>query len=152
MNASTKTARYKLASPILILSLIGLSACSMLTPQTTRTGEIRDVTVEEGLAPATMHARIGDEVRWVNYRTLPVKIEFIYNDLDGASCHRGFTNVIGMMTASITVEAHKSASVCFSKTGVIPYTVRMESSLPSGEQIVKGEIRVGNRSRAAADR
>lgn len=152
MNRGTKTARYKLAIPALMLSLIGLSACSMFTPQTTRTGEIRDVTVEEGLAPATINVRIGDEVRWVNHRTLPVQIDFIEKDLDGVSCHRGFTNWIGMKTESTTVGPSKTASVCFSKTGVIPYNVRMESALPGGKQIVKGEIRVGNPGSAAADR
>lgn len=150
MNTDTKTARYKLAIPALILSVIGLSACSMLTPQTTRTGEIHDVKVEEGLAPAIIDVRIGDEVRWVNHRTLPVQIDFIDKNLDGVSCHRGFTNWIGMKTESSTVGPSKSVSVCFSKTGVIPYNVRMESALPGGKQIVKGEIRVGDPSSAAA--
>jgi plastocyanin len=96
--------------------------------------------------------RIGDEVRWVNHRTLPVQIDFVDKDLDGVSCQQGFTNWIGMKTESTTVGPSKSASLCFSKTGMVSYNVRMKSALPGGKEIVYGEIRVGYPGSAAADR
>lgn len=150
MTTGTKTVRYRLTIPALILSLIGLSACAMLDPPTTRSGEIHDVKVEEGITPSTLAVGIGDEVRWVNHRTLPIRIDFLDGALDEVSCQRGFTNWIGMKKESTTVGASKSASLCFSKAEVITYNVRMDSALPGGKQIVQGEVRVGNPSGAAA--
>jgi plastocyanin len=143
MSPCIKTAGYRFAIPTLILGLIGLSACSILTPQTTRTGEIRAITIEEGLEPTILTVGIGDEVRWVNHRTLPVQIDFLNEDLDTVSCQRGFTNWIGVKKESTIVGSSESVSVCFSKAGEVTYNVRMDSALPGGQQIVKGEIRVG---------
>jgi len=133
----------------LILGLIGLSACAMSTPATTRSGEIHDVKIEEGLEPATLTAGIGDEIRWVNHRRLPVRIDFLGGALDEISCQRGFTNWIGMKKESATLGVNESVSLCFAKATVIDYNVRMDSALPGGKQIVRGEVRVG-RSRGGA--
>ena len=134
---------YGLAVPSLLLGLIGLSACAMLDPPTTRSGEIREVKIEEVIIPATLAVGIGDEVRWVNHRRLPVRIDFLGKELDEVSCQRGFTNWIGMMKESATVGGGESASLCFSKAGVITYNVGMDSALPGGKQIALGEVRVG---------
>ena len=149
MNQGINNFRYRLTLPSLILSLIGLSACAMSTPPTTRSGEIHDVKIEEGVEPTTLSAGIGDEVRWVNHRSSDVRIDFLDGALDEVSCQRGFTSWMGMQKESTTVAANKSASLCFSKAGVVLYNVRMNSALPGGKQIVQGEVRVG-RSRGAA--
>lgn len=135
---------YRLAVPSLILGLIGLSACAMSTPSTTRSGEIHDVKIEEGLTPAILTVGIGDEVRWVNHRTRDVRIDFLGEALDEVSCQRGFTNWVGMKKESAIVKANESATLCFAKAAVIDYNVRMDSSMPGGKQIVRGEVRVGN--------
>lgn len=149
MNKRVNNAGYCLTLPSLILGLIGLSACAMSTPPTTRSGEIHDVKIEEGIEPTTLSAGIGDEVRWVNHRSSDVRIDFLDGALDEVSCQRGFTSWMGMQKESTTVAANKSASLCFSKAGVVLYNVRMNSALPGGKQIVQGEVRVG-RSRGAA--
>ncbi|MBA5865131.1 MAG: hypothetical protein GDA67_00370 [Nitrospira sp. CR1.3] len=152
MNASMHHAGNHLRIPFLILGLFSISACAMLTPPTTRTGEVRDVKIEEGLAPTIVTVGVGDEVRWVNHRTLPVRIDFLGGDLEEVSCHRGFTNWVGMKKESATLGASESASLCFSKAGVVIYNVRMDSALPGGKQIVQGEVRVGKSSGVAAGR
>lgn len=144
MNTGMKTARVWVTIPALILSLIGLSACAMLTPPTTRSGAIQEVKIEEGLAPSILTVGIGDEVRWVNHRKLPVRIDFLGGALDEISCQRGFSNLIGMKKESATVGANESASLCFSKAGAILYNVRMDAPLPGGKQIAQGEIKVGS--------
>ena len=96
MNMRMNKFGLNLAVPSLILGLIGLSACSMLAPPTTRSGEVYDVKIEETLTPAILTVGIGDEVRWVNHRTRPVRIDFLDETLDDVSCQRGFTNWMGM--------------------------------------------------------
>ncbi len=150
MNKRIDNAGYRLTVPSLILGLIGLSACAMSTPSTTRSGEIHDVKIEEGLTPAVLTVGIGDEVRWINHRSSDVRIDFLDGALDDVSCQRGFTNWMGMQKESTTVGANKSASLCFVKAAVIDYNVRMDSALPGGKQIVRGEVRVGNSRGAAA--
>jgi plastocyanin len=149
MNMRMNKFGLYLAVPSLMLGLIGLSACSMLAPPTTRSGEVHDVKIEEALAPAILTVGIGDEVRWVNHRAADVRVDFLDGALDDVSCQRGFTNWMGMQKESTIVGANKSASLCFEKAGVVTYNVRMDSSLPGGKQIVQGEIRVG-RSRGPA--
>lgn len=150
MNTGIHNFRYRLTVPSLILGLIGLSACAMSTPPTTRNGEVHDVKIEEALTPAILTVGIGDEVRWVNHRTRPVRIDFLGDALDDVSCRRGFSNWIGMKKESTTVAVNESASLCFAKAAVIDYNVRMDSALPGGKQIVRGEVRVGNSRGAAA--
>ncbi len=41
--------------------------CATL-PQTTRTGDIHDIKIEEALSNVNLNVKIGDEIRWVNYR------------------------------------------------------------------------------------
>ena len=62
MNTRVNNFRYRLTVPSLILGLIGLSACSMRAPPTTRSGEVYDVKIEEALTPAILTVGIGDEV------------------------------------------------------------------------------------------
>jgi plastocyanin len=122
----------------------------MLTPPTTRSGEVYDVKIEEALTPAILTVGIGDEVRWVNHRTRPVRIDFLDETLDAVSCQRGFTNWMGMQKEATTAAVNESASLCFAKAAVIDYNVRMDSALPGAKQIVRGEVRVGNSRGAAA--
>jgi hypothetical protein len=148
MTTRRNNFRYGLTVPSLILGLVGLTACAMST--TTRSGEIHDVKIEEGLEPATLTAGIGDEIRWVNHRKLPVRIDFIGGALDEISCQRGFTNWIGMKKESATLGVNESASLCFAQATVIDYNVRMDSALPGGKRIVRGMVQVGHSRGAAA--
>lgn len=150
MNTRMNKFGVGLTVPSLVLGLIGLSACSMLAPPTTRSGEIHDVKIQEGLEPAILTVGVGDEVRWVNHRTRPVRIDFLDGALHEVSCQRGFTNWMGMKKESATVGANKSASLCFGKAAVIDYNVRMDSALPGGKQIVRGEVKVGHSRGAGA--
>jgi plastocyanin len=149
MNTGINNFRYRLTVPLLILGLIGLSACTS-TPPTTRSGEVHDVKIEEGIEPTTLTVKIGDEVRWVNHRSDDIRIDFLGDALDDVSCQRGFSNWVGMKKESATVGPNKSASLCFEKAAVVTYNVRMDSALPGGKQIARGEIRVGKSKGHAA--
>lgn len=128
---------------VLALTAFGIMVGCAGTPMTTRTGTVHDVKIEEGLSPSVLTVHIGDEIRWVNHRTMPARIDFLDGALDDISCRRGFSNWAGMKQESFTVAPNETVSLCFSKGGLVTYNVRMESALPGGKQIVPGEIRVG---------
>ena len=48
--------------------------CTML-PETSRTAGIHDVTIEDSISPDNLLVQPGDEVRWINLRKLPVRVD-----------------------------------------------------------------------------
>lgn len=128
---------------IVVLGLFLFTVGCAGTPMTTRTGAVHDIKIEEGLTPVVVSVQVGDEVRWVNHRTMPAQIDFLGGALDQVSCQRGFTNWIGMRQESVIIGPNETASLCFSKAGLVSYNVRMDSALPGGKHIVPGEIRIG---------
>jgi plastocyanin len=112
-----------------ILVLLGV-ACSTL-PDVTRTGVIHDIKiVETSLEPVEITVRPGDEVRWINYRTKPVRIVFLDRLDEVLMCTRGFSGS-GMNDA--TIKAAKAASLCFGRPGSYKYNARMEAEVAGGE-------------------
>lgn len=118
-----------------------LAGCTSL-PQTSRTAVIHDVKFEGALDPADLTVRVGDEIRFVNHRTLPVLIDIPGLNADMLSCDRGFTGMMGGVTELKELDPSKSASLCFSKPIVISYNARMRSADPGGMKIEPGTIRV----------
>ena len=123
-----------------------LGACA--GPQTTRSGVVHTVKIEKEAHPADLVVNVGDEVRWVNDRTMPVRVDLVVGDVDGQlSCQRGFSNFMGMKRDSAEIGANQSVSACFTQVGVVKYNVRMESALPGGKTITSGTVQVGNPGR-----
>jgi plastocyanin len=120
------------------------------TPTVTRTGDVKDIIIGDDLAAGEITVNPGDEVRWVNKRTAPVRVVFIDPVSDKQlSCKN---NIGGLMTPSDTAKlaTNESASVCFRDAGTFRYTVRMESALTTGEINVSGVIKVGGQGGQAA--
>ena len=119
-------------------------------PTVTRTGEVKDIVIGEKLSSGELAVSPGDEVRWVNKRTAPVRIVLLDPITDKQfSCKNNFG---GWMTPDDTakLDTNETASACFRDPGYIRYTVRMQSSTPSGELNVPGTVRVGGFSGAAS--
>lgn len=115
------------------------------TPTVTRTGDVKDVVIGNDLASAEIGVNAGDEVRWVNKRTAPVRIVFLDPLSDKqVSCKH---NIGGVMTPSDTAKlaTNESASICFRDPGYYRYTIRMETGETTGELNVPGVIKVGGR-------
>ena len=120
------------------------------TPTVTRSGDVKDIIVGDNLTSGEVGVSPGDEVRWVNKRTAPVRIVFLDPVSDKQlSCKNNFG---GWMTPSNTAElaTNESASVCFRDPGYYRYTVRMESARTTGELNVSGVIKVGGQASQAA--
>jgi len=130
-------------STVALAGVILVAAC--VGPQTTRTGAVHDIKIVEGPEPADLIVNPGDEVRWVNARTLPLRVDLVNVKSEDLSCEREFSNIFGMIRESATIKPNETASACFTKAGVISYNVRMESALPGGKTIASGLIRVGTR-------
>ena len=113
------------------------------TPTVTRSGDVKDIIIGDNLSLAEIMVSAGDEVRWVNKRTAPVRIIFLDPMSDNQlSCKNNFG---GLMTPSHTAKLsmNETASACFRDPGYFRYTVRMESANMTGERNVPGIIKVG---------
>ncbi len=120
------------------------------TPTVTRTGDVKDIIIGDNLSSGEIAVNTGDEVRWVNKRTAPVRIIFIDPVLDKQlSCKNNFG---GWMTPGDTAQlaTNETASLCFRDAGTFRYTVRMESAKTTGELNVPGVIKVGGQGGQAA--
>jgi plastocyanin len=130
---------------VMIPALLFAAGCASVA-DTTRTGTVHDVTFGERMTPSTLFVRPGDEIRWVNQRTMPVTVEFLEGALDNVSCEDGFSrlgigNPIGRIQESTTVRPQQTVSLCFASPGTVTYNARMESAV-AGDQIERGTIEI----------
>lgn len=134
---------------------IGLAALMFMggcesTPTVTRTGDVKDIIIGDSLSATEVSVNPGDEVRWINKRTAPVRVVFLDPLVnDKLSCKN---NLGGWMSRSDTAQlaTNETASACFREVGQFQYTVRMNSGLTTGEINVPGLIRVGGKQGDAA--
>lgn len=132
-----------MASAMSVAGAVMLASCA--GPATTRTGTVHDVKIAEGPEPADLIVNPGDEVRWVNSRTLPVRVDLVNIKSEDLSCERGFSNLFGVTRESAMIKPNDTASACFTKSGVVQYNLRMDSALPGGRVVVPGVIRIGTK-------
>ncbi len=131
---------------IALLFVLGCQA----VPTVTRTGDVKDIIIGDDLSSKEVAVNTGDEVRWINKRTQPVRIVFLDPVSDKQlSCKN---NVGGWMTPSDTAKLDKNetASACFRDPGYFRYIVRMESALTTGDINIQGVIKVGGQGGQAA--
>jgi len=135
--------------PYLGVALLLVLGCQG-TPTVTRTGDVKDIIIGDDLSSKEIAVNTGDEVRWINKRTQPVRVVFLDPVSDKQlSCKN---NVGGWMTPSDTAQLGKNetASACFRDPGFFRYIVRMESALTTGDINVQGVIKVGGQGGQAA--
>ena len=118
------------------VAIMMTTGCTTL-PQTTQTGEVRDINIESTVSPEKVIVRAGDEVRWINHRKGNVTLILQDTKLERISCNKGFSN-----EGTTVIGPNQTASICFNKAGEVKYNVRMESMLPGGEEPAKGQIEV----------
>ncbi|HSV90554.1 MAG TPA: hypothetical protein VLH80_05620 [Nitrospiraceae bacterium] len=135
--------------PYLGVALLLMLGCQS-TPTVTRTGDVKDIIIGDDLSAREIAVNTGDEVRWINKRTQPVRVVFLDPVSDKQlSCKN---NVGGWMTPSDTAQLGKNetASACFRDPGYFRYIVRMESALTTGDINIQGVIKVGGQGGQAA--
>jgi plastocyanin len=127
---------------ITLVMALSATACSSL-PEMSRTGAIHTVSIERDLSPSDLLVNPGDEVRWVNHRKMPVRLEFVGLEKRDLSCEHGATTFMGGIPEAVMIKPNQAVSLCFVKPGAVSYNARMDSALPGGESIAPGVIRVG---------
>jgi len=124
-----------------LAGVVLLAGCGSL-PQATRTAVIHNIKFEEHMTPGDLTVHVGDEVRWVNYRTLPVMIDIPGLNAEMLSCESGFSGMFGGVQEVTKLGPNESANLCFKSVIVISYNGRMRSAAPGGMHIEPGTIRV----------
>lgn len=129
-----------------LLAFVFMGGCES-TPTVTRTGDVKDIVIGDKLFAVEVLVNPGDEVRWVNKLTAPVRIVFLNPISEGQlSCKNNFGGVL-TPSGSAELATNQSASVCFQNPGSYPYVVSVESAL-DGQINVPGIVTVGEQSTA----
>lgn len=130
-----------------VLTLMFMGGCESM-PTVTRTGEVKAIILGENLSVADIVVNTGDEIRWINKRTVPIRIVLLDRGLnEKLSCKNNFG---AWMSRSDTayLATNGTASVCFWEVGLFRYTV--SSGITPGEIDVPGVIKVGGKQGDAA--
>jgi plastocyanin len=116
-------------------------------PNLTRTGEVKDVIIRDGVEPTSVTANAGDEIRWINKRQGDVRVILLNPSTENLVCQRNFK----LNESSAKLGSNESASLCFRDAGDVKYVVRAASNDPMGEQNIAGTIKVeGDMARNAS--
>ncbi len=111
-------------------------------PTGTKAGQVIDVPIRDDHVPEPISVKPGDEVRWVNKRSGPVRVIVLDRlpdeQLSCKSHFGGFARPAD--TARLTTT--DTASICFRNPGIYKYVIRMEMDRQTPERNVAGEIRV----------
>jgi plastocyanin len=122
---------------LLLVAVTGMIACAGL-PTTSRTGGVHDVTItDDGVSPQDLIVQAGDEVRWINRRSVPVWVSFYEDSLDELSCSRGFRYFWGL-EENAKIEPGQSVSLCFAHEDAISYRVQDEPTVIRGSTAGEG--------------
>ena len=114
---------------IVVVSLI--SACAHSTSD--GPAVVRTIQISDSVTPTTVYAKSGEEIRWQNLRTKPVRVGFLNRRLlDDAGCSKGITTFFGEMSDLITIAPGDSMSVCPLRTGTLQYNVWFDLDNPKG--------------------
>ncbi len=125
----------------LVLLYLGLvSGCA--NPPVTPSARTHDIQIREHVSPPDLYVNTGDEVRWHNLRTDPVKIGLLsHHPLDLVSCEKGFKR-FGTVEDTATIPPREYVSLCFSRPGTVQYNVWLNPADPRGRMTPTANIQV----------
>lgn len=136
--------RFILGSTLIILTGCQHSLVRDSMPTVTRTGEVKDVVIQDTVSPTSIIAKPGDEIRWINKRQADVKVIVISPLSEQLTCQRNFWGMMGGDRNQYTanVERNDTAAVCFRDPAELKYVVGTESSYLRGEHSFSGTIKI----------
>lgn len=107
--------------------------------------QVRIVEVTDEVTPSVLYAAPGEEVRWTNLRSNPVRLGFLtMRLLDDVGCDHGIKTLFGQMSDLVTIPPGESVSLCFVRRGDLKYNVWLEPDNPRGRITPTATIRVEN--------
>lgn len=118
-------------------------------PQTSRTAIVHDIRVGlTAIDPVDLDANVGDEIRFLNDKTQPIRVILIEAG-KSIACNKGFN---GLIDQQADIKPGQYASFCFSKPGTMKYMARDQTAVTGGEVVLPGQIFVkSNTSKAISD-
>jgi plastocyanin len=141
-----------ITATVALLSVMGCTSVplgrSTGLHDTSRTGKVHDINIMGSeVVPKKIVVLPGDEIRWVNHRTAPVRVAFTDPLEQKLSCERNFAMMTGLRHTT-KIGANDSASLCFAGPGTLIYMVRMEANVPGNEIIDSGSIEIASTASA----
>ena len=119
-----------------------LSACGH-QPVTRDPASVHTVQISEVVTPNVLYAAPGEEVRWTNLRSNPIRLGFLsMRLLDDVGCDHGVRTLWGAMSDLVTIPPGESVSICFVRRGDLKYNVWLEPDNPRGPITPTATIRV----------
>ncbi len=105
--------------------------------------QVRIVEVTDEVTPSVLYAAPGEEVRWTNLRSNPIRLGFLtMRLLDDVGCDHGIKTLFGQMSDLVTIPPGESVSLCFVRRGDLKYNVWLEPDNPRGRITPTATIRV----------
>jgi plastocyanin len=114
------------------MAIAVLAGCGHASPvAASRT--VRTVEIAQQVKPAVVYASPGEEVRWMNARSSPVRLGFLnMRLLEDHHCQKGILDLFGQVNDHITIDPGESISLCFGRTGDLQYNVWFDPEDPRG--------------------
>ena len=112
-------------------------------PESSLTGRIYEVRIEEAWRPAPVTVTRGDEVRWINRSNRPVDVSVVQTREELISCQKGFASAdLGYLFGTseyeniitATVRPNEYASLCFANPGKYVYSLRKSHPFTTGSE------------------
>jgi len=109
-----------------------LSACGHQSVPD-RPTTVRMIRISDFVKPDTVYAKSGEEIRWQNLRTNPVRVGFLSGRLlEELGCKKGVSAFFGEVGDVITIGPGESVSLCPLRSGVLQYNVWFDAENPKG--------------------
>src|SRR5262245_25849869 len=127
----------------IVVLCVGLpvSGCSV-NERVQSTGTVRYVEILNEVKPSTLHARVGDEIRWVNLQSSTVRVGILNGGWHGhVACEKGF-KTFGSMADWAEIPPQEYVSLCFGKPATVQYNVWLDTQNPRGSMTPTATIRV----------
>jgi len=130
---------------MIIALTLALSGCGTYSnkptvPEMSRTAVVHDVRVSlTSIEPVELRANVGDEVRFINDKTQPIRVVLIEAG-KRIACNKGFN---GTIDQEADIKPGQYASFCFSQPGTVKYMARDHTAVTGGEVVLPAQILVG---------
>lgn len=118
-----------------------VTGCS-LKERVQRTGTVRYVKILDEVKPTTLYVRVGDEIRWLNLQSSPVRVGILNGGWHGdVTCEKGFKR-FGTMEDLVVIAPQEYVSLCFAKPATVHYNVWLDAQNFKGSMSPTATIRI----------
>lgn len=103
---------------------------------------MRYVKILDEVKPTTLYVRVGDEIRWLNLQSSPVRVGILNGGWhDDVTCEKGFKR-FGTMEDLVVIAPQEYVSLCFAKPVTVHYNVWLDAQNFKGSMSRTATIRI----------